>query len=244
MNRMTPHTFKPGEAVFHLDSSIRRTQPFTPVRAVVLESNLWKPRIYRAGAQRPSTVHQGYLAYQGYCAACLTPAHAREGALYCPGCNGDIIATPLPDDMLFRRYGELDLRYQMTAYRAVLHPDWTWSQAWHDANQQLDAIYELYPAKLAALGLPEIDPWSNYQSGDAASHTRLLYLAYIGDDAAFLETYRAWEQRRKPFDLEGFYEAQERHYLNLAPKWQPPADDQTPDTPDDFGDWLERKMAA
>jgi hypothetical protein len=247
MTQTTERIWQVGQAVYHVSSSQRWKLPLDGIPAVIISLTFDKPRIRKHTGQM-STVRFNGLAYRGYCADCEVPAHEHDGQLVCPKCERPAIPTPPPDELTIRWCGRVDPIWQMAVYRSAMEPGLTWSQAWDAALSAFKAIQEQCSAKLAGLGLEVFEPRTSHWLYDYQYQEKLWYLSYVGDELAFIETYHAWEEyrNRKPVDiatiLDALYAERERRQLNLAPKWQPPADDQQPDKVDDFTAWLERKM--
>jgi hypothetical protein len=251
------HIFRPGEAVLFISSTVRWSKPLAGVPAVVLQPYYnHSARIAQVNG-KVATVDNGRLAYRGYCAACVQPAHDRYGELVCPQCDQLALYAPPPDEIVIRWYG-YGAETPMAAYRAAMDPSLTWRQAVEAAQAAIKVLDENVPATMQRLNLPIIRP--RYESGvrDDEINNRMRFYAALGDDAAFVVAYRELEaELGKPIPLTpnqrllAFLKElraalteddEDSTGLRVAPKWQPPADDQEPDRPDAMTAWLERQM--
>jgi hypothetical protein len=258
MTTLTPpelHCYQPGEAVFYIPSAMRRKEPFAGIPAVVLRATTYNARIVKITGQK-SVISPRALVYRGYCAACERPAHDRNGDLICPQCGELAIPVPPPDHLVIRWYPLGTISQPMMVHRAIINPTLTWSQAWEAGCRAARAISDTVPAAMQRLGLPVIS--SNYNGDfyqwrrETPIYSRMTFYAAVGDDAAFLAAYRELEAeqakaasgRRLLDALRLLVEDDDPDAtgLRVAPKWQPPADDQEPDQADEITAWLATQM--
>jgi hypothetical protein len=253
MKRDRKYPFQPGEAVYY----VARTSPCYPcvgIPAVVVRvsgAHEGHPLVREIGRRvsiqyedgHVSTVTARRLIYRGYCAACELPAHAGAGGLVCPVCGASLAAEPPPDHLVARWDPEMSL-HLMAVCESVRT-----GHALREARRRVDMrCAAAYRHMAQRLGLPDYRRWEwPFTSPDIFSRFELL--ALLGDMAGAravvdeqivqagrtLRLLRAgWAQAEQEIEHAG-------RVLRMPP-FVPPADDRTPDGPDDTTRWLERQF--